>query len=54
MGFIDHFHEWRGICFSFVFMLIRPTGLTLVQMFFCILPKSARLERLISIGTKEY
>ena len=27
---IDHFHKWRSICYSFVFMLIRPTGLTLV------------------------
>ena len=22
---IDHFREWRRICYSFVFMLIRPT-----------------------------
>ena len=25
---IDHFQNWRRICYSFVFMLIRPTGLT--------------------------
>ena len=51
---IDHFHNWRRICYSFVFMLIGPTGLTLVYIFFCILPMAARLERLISIETKEY
>ena len=27
---IEHFHKWLRICYSFVFMLIRPTGLTLV------------------------
>ena len=26
---IDYFHERRRICYSFVFMLVRPTGLTL-------------------------
>lgn len=26
----DHFHKWRCICYSFVFMLIRPPGPTLV------------------------
>ena len=26
---IDHFHKWRGICYTFVFMLIRGTGFTL-------------------------
>ena len=31
---IDHFHKWRRIFYSFVFMLIRPTGLTLVETFF--------------------
>ena len=29
-------------------MLIRPTGLTFVKIFFCILPMAAWLERLIS------
>ena len=28
--YIDHFHKWQRIFYSFVFMLIRPTGLTLV------------------------
>ena len=41
-------------CYSFVFMLIRPTGLILVEIFFWILPMAARLERLICIKTKEY
>ena len=35
-------------------MLIRPTGPTLVEIFFWIFPMAARLERLISIKTKEY
>ena len=35
-------------------MLIRPTSLTLVQIFFWILRMAARLVRLISIKTKEY
>jgi len=40
--------------YPFVFMLIRPTGLTLVETFFWIVPMAARLIRLISIKTKEY
>ena len=35
-------------------MLTRPTSLTLVKIFFCISPIAVRLERLISIETKEY
>ena len=35
-------------------MLIRPTGLTLVEMFFWIVPMAARFIGLISIKTKEY
>ena len=31
---IDHFHKWQRFCYSFVFMLIRPTGLVLVYTFF--------------------
>ena len=27
---IDHFHKWQHICYSFIFMLIGATGLTLV------------------------
>ena len=27
---VDRFHKWRRICYSFVFMLITPTGLALV------------------------
>ena len=38
----------------FVVVLIRPTGLTFVKVFSCILPMAAWLERLISIETKEY
>lgn len=33
---------------------MRPTGLTLVKINFCILQMTARLERLISLQTKEY
>ena len=33
-------------------MLIRPTGLTLVEIFFWIVPMAARLIRLISIKKK--
>ena len=43
-----------AFCYSFVFMLIRPTGLTLVEIFFRILSMAVRLIRLISIKTKEY
>ena len=35
-------------------MLIRPTDLTLVEIFFCIVPMVSRLIRLISIKMKEY
>ena len=35
-------------------MLIRPTGLTLVEIFFWIVPMAVRLIGLISIKTKEY
>ena len=27
---IDHFYKWQHICYSFIFMLIKTTGLTLV------------------------
>ena len=40
--------------YPYVFMLIRLTGLTLVEIFFWIVPMAARLIRLISIKTKEY
>ena len=50
----DHFHKWRPLLHSFVFMLIRPTALILKQKFFSNLFVVARLERLISIKTKEY
>ena len=40
----------RRICYAFVFILIRPTGLTLVWELFCTLPQKARLES----ETKEY
>ena len=40
--------------YPFVFMLIRPTGLALVEVFFSDVPIAARLIRLISIKTKEY
>ena len=43
-----------AFCYSFVFMLIRPTRLTLVEIFFRILPLVVRLIGLISIKTKEY
>ena len=51
---IDHFHKWRPLLRSFVFMLIRPTALVLKQIFFWNLLVVARLVRLISIRTKEY
>ena len=35
-------------------MLMRPTGLTEVEIFFCIFPMTAKLERLIITGRKEY
>ena len=31
---MDHFHKWRRICYSFAFMLMRPTDLTLVLNMF--------------------
>ena len=31
---IDHFHKWRPLLHSFVFMLIIPTALVLKQIFF--------------------
>jgi len=53
---IDHFHKINGgtYYYPFVFMLIRPTGLTLVEIFFSIVPMAVRLIMLISIKTKEY
>ena len=51
---IDHFHKWRPLLHSFVFMLIRPTALVLKQIFFWNLLVVARLVRLISIKAKEY
>ena len=38
----DRFHKWQRICDSFVFMLMRLTGLTLLQIFFCILLMAER------------
>ena len=38
--------------YCLVFMLMTPTGFTLVLVFFSTLPIAARLERLISIKTK--
>ena len=43
-----------AFCYFFVFMLIRPSRLTLVEIFFRILPLTVRLIGLISIKTKEY
>ena len=44
-----------GTCYHpLVFMLIRPTGLTLVEIFFWIVPITAMQIRLISIKTKEH
>ena len=37
-SYIDHILKWQRFCYSFVFMLIRPTGLVLVYTFFWILP----------------
>ena len=51
---IDHFRIWLRSWYSFVFMLIRSTGLTFVQVFLRISPMAAGWERLISIKTKEY
>ena len=34
LDIIDHFHKWRPLLHSFVFMLIRPTALVLKQIFF--------------------
>jgi len=51
---IDHFHKWRPLLHSFVFMLIRPTALVLKQIFFWNLLVVARLVGLIGIKTKEY
>ena len=51
---IDHSHKLWLIFYFFVFMLIRPGGLTLDEIFFYILPVAARLERLVSVETKEY
>ena len=51
---IDHFHKWLRLSYSFVFMLIRPTRLFLVKIFFRILRMGVRLIRLINIKTKEY
>ena len=49
---IDHFHKWWRRCYSFVFVLIRLPGLVLPSIFFRILPRVARLERLISMEKK--
>ena len=43
-----------AILLSLYIMSIRPTGLTLVEIFFWIVPMAARLINLISIKTKEY
>ena len=51
---IDHFHKWRPLLHSFVFMLIRPTALVLKQIFLWNLLAVTRLVGLISIKTKEY
>ena len=49
----DHFHKWRRICYSFVFELIGPNGLTLVSIFFWILPIAERFERSIRPSRKK-
>jgi len=46
---MGHFHKLRRICNSFVFMLIKPTGLTLFN-----LPMASRFERLICVETKAF
>ena len=51
---IDQFHKWRPINYSFVYMLIRPTGLVLKEHFFCILSVLKRLVGLISTKTIGY
>ena len=50
---IDRMHKWRPKKYSFVFVLIRPTSLFLMEHFFCILSVPTRLESLISIKRKE-
>ena len=35
---IHHFYKWRLICYSFVFISIRPSGLNLVEISFWICP----------------
>ena len=50
---IDRLHKWRPKKYSFVFVLIRPTSLFLMEHFFCILSVPTRLESLISIKRKE-
>ena len=50
---IDLIHKWRLINYSFVFMLIILTSLTLKQKFFWILFVQTKLVRMISIKSKE-
>ena len=51
LGFkpMGQFHKLRRICYPFVFMLIKPTGLNLFN-----LPMALRFETLISIETKAF
>ena len=46
---IQHFHKWRRICYPFVFMLMKPTGLTLIEIFLCILQQKGRRLVLFSV-----
>ena len=50
---IDRIHKWRPRNYSFVFVLIILTSLTLKQNFFWTLFVLTRLVRMISIKTKE-
>ena len=49
---IDRMHKWRPKMYSFVYVLMRFTRLTLKQPFFCILSMQTRLARLISTKQK--
>ena len=50
---LDSIHKWRPMNYSFVFVVIILTSLTLKQKFFWILLMQTRLVRMISIKTKE-
>ena len=54
-AWIDHFLPNGGTYnYPLIVMLIRPTGLAVVEIFFWNVPLAARLIRLMSIKTKEY